>query len=129
MSKKDELVKNLHEQLTSGEAKVHTKTKAAAEDGKKELKQRQEAAFIGGMIYLTTTLYKLDEMEELGATKMKTKMLVRNTIKSMEHDLDTIFAAKNEDNGDGAALMAEGSEYLEKGLEVFLKQRTQIYEE
>lgn len=136
--KNNDLVKNLHEEIISGKAVIHTKTEEQKEQDKKALEKKKVKAFVGTPILLTAALYKLQELQDMGAVKMRTKMLVGQTIKSMEHDLDTIFdgvvegkskkEAKKEDLNSGS-LLDEGARYLEEGLDKFLTLRTNVDEE
>lgn len=138
MSKKDELVKNLHEQITSGKAEIHTKTKKELQEDAKAYEKKKRRAFVGTPILMTALLYKLEELQEMGAVKMRTKMLVNQTIQSMRHDLDTIFdgIVEGKEKKDAKAaelnsggLMDEGARYLEEGLDKFLTLRTNVDEE
>lgn len=99
MSKKKDADKKFMEDVEQNLEKgvVHTKTKEEKLQEKADAELHQRNTYLGAVVLLSATFQKLLDLQELGATKMRTKNLVNQTIKSMEHDLDTIFDIKDKD--------------------------------
>lgn len=70
---------------------VHTLTADEKVQAEENFKEREQNAYLSALILMTATFHQMEELAELGATKMLTKNHLNKTIKSMEKDLDSIF--------------------------------------
>jgi vacuolar-type H+-ATPase subunit I/STV1 len=62
----------------------------------KELEDRKQNAYLAALMLLSATFHQLEELQDMGATRMRTKNHVNKTITSLEKDLDDIFDLGNE---------------------------------
>lgn len=123
MKKSNDLTKQIAEDLEEGKGKVHTKTEKELVEDAQALERKKKQAFVGAVMLLSATYTKLQELQDLGATKMATKNHVNRTIESMERDLNGVFDIVDEKKGETtvSGYVDRGVRGLEEKLADYLK--------
>lgn len=120
--KQKEENKKFIEEVEKGleEGKIHTKTHEEKVEEHLTFEQRKRNTYLGALLLISASYQQLSDLQDMGATQMRTKNLINQTIKSMEKDLNTIFDIKDENVKKEAAIAKAKGEKYEYNDEVSL---------